>query len=58
MKNAALTFLLLTSLNAAAPGAELSPEAARLADEVRGKGWIVFPARSEPGDWEQLTCLL
>jgi Tol biopolymer transport system component len=52
MKNAALTFLLLASLNAAAPAGQLSPEAARLADEVRGKGWIVFPARSEQGDWD------
>jgi len=52
MKNAALTFLLLASLSAAAPATELSSEVARLADEVRGKGWIVFPARSEQGDWD------
>jgi Tol biopolymer transport system component len=52
MKNAALIFLLLASLNAAVTGAEWSPEVARLADEVRGKGWIVFPARSEQGDWD------
>src|SRR3989442_677510 len=24
----------------------------RLAAEVRGKGWIVFPARSDQGDWD------
>ena len=27
-----------------------------LADEVRGKGWIVFCARSEPGDWDLFLC--
>jgi Tol biopolymer transport system component len=52
MKKAALTFLLLASLHAVAPGAEVSPEIAQLANEVRGKGWVVFPARSEQGDWD------
>jgi Tol biopolymer transport system component len=52
MKNTALTFTLLASLTALARSADLSPEVARLAAEVRGKGWIVFPARSEPGDWD------
>src|SRR5262249_61648864 len=50
MKDAALMFVLLASpvvLEAA-----LSPENARLASEVRGKGWIVFSARSEQGDWD------
>ena len=28
----------------------------RLADEVRGKGWIVFSARSERGDWDLFAC--
>ena len=28
----------------------------RLADEVRGKGWIVFAARSEKGDWDLFLC--
>src|SRR5262249_56468674 len=50
MKDAALMFVLLASpvvLEAA-----LSPENARLASEVRGKGWIVFSARSDQGDWD------
>jgi Tol biopolymer transport system component len=34
---------------AAAPAA---PEAARLADEVRARGWVAFSARSEKGDWD------
>jgi len=29
-----------------------SPDVARLAEEVKGKGWIVFPARSEQRDWD------
>jgi Tol biopolymer transport system component len=33
---------------------ELSVE--RLRDEVRGKGWIVFSARSERGDWDLFAC--
>jgi Tol biopolymer transport system component len=32
--------------------AETSMEVERLASEVHGKGWIVFPARSEQGDWD------
>src|SRR5437870_12136773 len=42
-------FFLLTTL---AGAADPSPEVARLAAEVRGKGWIVFAARSEQGDWD------
>jgi Tol biopolymer transport system component len=42
-------FFLLTAL---AGAADPSAEVARLAAEVRGKGWIVFPARSEQGDWD------
>ncbi len=30
--------------------------AARLAEEVRDKGWIVFSARSEKGDWDLFLC--
>src|SRR6266699_1130227 len=44
----ALFFWLTTLAGAADP----SPEVARLAAEVRGKGWIVFPARSAQGDWD------
>jgi Tol biopolymer transport system component len=29
-----------------------SPEVARLAAEVRSKGWVAFSARSENGDWD------
>src|SRR5271165_6003008 len=28
----------------------------RLADEVRGQGWIAFSARSERGDWDLFLC--
>jgi len=28
----------------------------RLADEVRGRGWIAFSARSEKGDWDVYLC--
>src|SRR6478752_1743510 len=31
---------------------DTSDDVTRLAEEVRGKGWIVFPARSEQGDWD------
>src|SRR6266446_3213312 len=47
---AVLAFLF--SLTALAGAANPSPEVARLAAEVHGKGWIVFPARSEQGDWD------
>jgi Tol biopolymer transport system component len=30
--------------------------ASRLAEEVRNKGWIVFAARSEVGDWDLFVC--
>src|SRR5216117_2730496 len=37
---------------AAATGVNATLSTDRLAAEVRGKGWIVFPARSEQGDWD------
>ena len=56
------------SLRTSGPGGKMPPSTAarmaaatdvnatlstyRLAAEVRGKGWIVFPARSEQGDWD------
>src|SRR5438876_12415425 len=49
MRSVLTLFFLLTTL---AGAADPSPEVARLAAEVRGKGWIVFPARSEQGDWD------
>ena len=30
--------------------------AERLAEEVRNKGWIVFCARSDKGDWDLFLC--
>src|SRR5437867_12072857 len=51
MKTRAVLALFL-SLTPLASAADPSPEVARLAAEVRGKGWIVFPARSEQGDWD------
>jgi WD40 repeat protein len=47
-----IAFTLLFSLAALAGAADLSAEVARLAEEVRAKGWIVFPAPSEQGDWD------
>jgi Tol biopolymer transport system component len=47
---AALALTLL--LPALATATDLPPNVARLADEVRTKGWIVFPARSGQGDWD------
>ena len=51
MKTRAVLALFL-SLTPLASAADPSPEVARLAAEVRGKGWIVLPARSEQGDWD------
>jgi Tol biopolymer transport system component len=47
---AVLAFIL--SLSTLAGAAAPSPEVARLAEEVRTKGWIIFPARSEQGNWD------
>src|SRR5438034_8722960 len=49
MRSVLTLFLLPTTL---ARAADPSPEVTRLADEVRGLGWIVFSARSEQGDWD------
>ena len=43
------SLLLLTAFAGDADGLS---EVERLAVEVRGKGWIVFPAHSERGDWD------
>src|SRR6185503_6279229 len=40
------------ALTALACSAEPTEDVARLANEVRDKGWIAFPARSGQGDWE------
>jgi hypothetical protein len=38
--------------------AEGDPNAATsaLADEVRGKGWLIYSARSDKGDWDLFVC--
>jgi Tol biopolymer transport system component len=38
------------------PDAGPGPGVRELADEVRGKGWILFGARSEHGDWDLFAC--
>src|SRR5690349_13995501 len=38
------------------PKGSRDPSVARLADEVRTRGWIVFSARSERGDWDLFAC--
>jgi Tol biopolymer transport system component len=48
----AFTFVFFMAGLVAVFASEVSSEVARLADEVRSKGWIVFPARSEQGDWD------
>lgn len=45
--------LLLLGGSTASGGDE---SVARLADEVRGKGWLAFSARSEAGDWDLFVC--
>lgn len=60
----ALSLLLLAlashELFAAEPNTSAQPpsdpETARLAAEVRDKGWIAFGARSSPGDWDLFLC--
>jgi hypothetical protein len=43
--------------NADAAAGSVSEQAVkRLADEVREKGWLVFSARSEKGDWDLFLC--
>lgn len=42
--------------SAAEPAAKTDPQAATLAKEVHGKGWIVYSARSPKGDWDLFLC--
>ncbi len=44
--------LWLAAFSPVAAAAELPPDVRVLAEEVRTLGWIVFPARSERGDWD------
>jgi Tol biopolymer transport system component len=55
---ASLAFLLTCGLPAAqaSPGATGDAAVARLAEEVRGKGWIVYSARTAEGDWDLFVC--
>ena len=39
-----------------ASGASAVGQTGKLADEVRDKGWIVFCARAEAGDWDLFLC--
>lgn len=45
-------FLMMMFLTAATLRADDSQEVTRLREEVRAKGWIVFSARSEKGDYD------
>lgn len=47
-----VVFLLLATLHAGLAADVSRSEMERLAEEVRGKGWIVWSARSEGGDWD------
>ncbi len=40
----------------AVPGAGVAGQTRELAEEVRDKGWIVFCARAEAGDWDLFLC--
>lgn len=42
----------LVAVTTFAGAAETVPDVAQLANEVRARGWIVFSARSEFGDWD------
>lgn len=48
----AFTFAWVISLTASVGAGDPSPEVTRLAVEVRARGWIVFSALSERGDWD------
>ena len=51
--------LALGAFGAAGISGAPAPEAAAeraLREEVRDKGWIVYGARSEPGDWDLFIC--
>ncbi len=48
----AFSAVLVALLVHGASASEFSPDVAELAREVREKGWIVFSARSEAGDWD------
>lgn len=58
MKTTGISLVILAAVGLGLSGAgaqqaaAISPEVAKLAEEVRTKGWIVFPARSEKGDWD------
>src|SRR5690242_5389428 len=52
MRTPLLMLSLSAVLAASATATEPPPDVARLAEEVKGKGWIVFPARSEQRDWD------
>jgi hypothetical protein len=58
MATAAVVFVALLAAGVRAFGANAAEEQAvkRLAEEVRTKGWIVFCARSEKGDWDLFLC--
>jgi Tol biopolymer transport system component len=51
-------FTLVATILACYPGAvkAADPAVGRLADEVRTRGWIVFSAKSERGDWDLFAC--
>ncbi len=44
------------SMPRALASADDSAETARLADEVRNKGWIIYGARAPAGDWDLYLC--
>jgi Tol biopolymer transport system component len=52
MRTPLLMLCLLTTMVGAVEPSEVPADVARLAEEVRGKGWVVFPARSEGRDWD------
>ncbi|MFO0889464.1 MAG: hypothetical protein U0790_10040 [Isosphaeraceae bacterium] len=52
MRTPLMMLSVFVALAASTVATEPSPDVARLAEEVRGKGWIAFPARSEQRDWD------
>ena len=62
-RRAALLSLTTLGLSVVRYGAEVHPSPAspqavlqQLAEEVRGKGWLCYSARSDRGDWDLFVC--
>ncbi len=48
----AIWIVLLSIFFGVLPATSIADKIATLMEEVKTKGWIVFPARSDKGDWD------